>query len=283
MPSRYFMEGISEQGIVGMAAGMAMNGCIPYVNTIATFLTRRCYEQIAIDVCPQELPVRLLANGGGAVYASLGPTHMVLEDIAIMRALPRMTVLCPADAAEMTRAIEATLSLARPRLRPIRQRRRSGYLVMGRRIRFGSSNCNAYGIRRAADLDGNHDVAHAASRRRSRTAGYRCFRRARPQRETPGRTRRLRDGSHARTRGDDRGAFAHRRIGNRGYGHTRRRRHRYSAIAVRFPDAFNGSYGSQDSILEATGLQAPELVNRITSALDTRALRSFHLANQLAD
>ncbi|MEI6790888.1 MAG: transketolase, partial [Myxococcaceae bacterium] len=93
MPSRFFMEGISEQHIIGMAAGLAMEGFIPYVNTIATFLTRRCYEQIALDLCLQDLPVRLIANGAGAVYAPLGPTHLAIEDFAIMRALPNMTVL----------------------------------------------------------------------------------------------------------------------------------------------------------------------------------------------
>lgn len=57
LPKRFFMEGVSEQHIIGMAAGLAMEGFIPYVNTIATFLTRRCYEQIALDLCLQNLPV----------------------------------------------------------------------------------------------------------------------------------------------------------------------------------------------------------------------------------
>ena len=65
MPDRFFMEGVCEQHIVGMAAGLAMDGFIPYVNTIATFLTRRCYEQVAVDLCLHNLPVRLIANGGG--------------------------------------------------------------------------------------------------------------------------------------------------------------------------------------------------------------------------
>ena len=98
MPDRYFMEGVSEQFIIGMAAGLAMEGFIPYINTIATFLTRRCYEQIALDLCLQNLPVRLIASGGGVVYAPLGPTHLAVEDIAIMRVLPNMTIVCPCDA-----------------------------------------------------------------------------------------------------------------------------------------------------------------------------------------
>lgn len=114
MPDRFFMEGVSEQHIVGMAAGMAMEGFIPYVNTIATFLTRRCYEQVALDLCLQDLPVRLISNGGGAVYAPLGPTHLAVEDIAIMRALPNMTVVAPCDADEMKRFMDTTLDWPHP-------------------------------------------------------------------------------------------------------------------------------------------------------------------------
>jgi transketolase len=110
MPERWFMEGVSEQAIIGMAAGLAMDGFIPYINTIATFLTRRCLEQLAIDLCLHRLPVRLIASGGGAVYAPLGPTHMALDDIALLRALPGMTIVAPADAEEMTRAMDATLA-----------------------------------------------------------------------------------------------------------------------------------------------------------------------------
>ena len=68
-PDRFFMEGVSEQQIIGMAAGMAMDGMVPYINTIATFLTRRCFEQVAVDLCLHRLPVRLIASGGGLVYA----------------------------------------------------------------------------------------------------------------------------------------------------------------------------------------------------------------------
>ena len=113
-PKRFFMEGVSEQFIVGMAAGLAMEGFIPYVNTIATFLTRRCYEQVAVDLCIHDLPVRLIANGGGGVYAPLGPTHLAIEDIAIMRALPNMAVAAPCDADEMNRLMMSTLEWPHP-------------------------------------------------------------------------------------------------------------------------------------------------------------------------
>jgi len=114
MPERFFMEGISEQHVIGMAAGLSMEGFIPYVNTIATFITRRCYEQVALDLCLHDLPVRLIGNGGGVVYAPLGPTHLAVEDIAIMRALPNMTVIVPCDADEMRRFMKKSIDWPHP-------------------------------------------------------------------------------------------------------------------------------------------------------------------------
>jgi len=114
MPDRWYMEGITEANLIGMAAGLAMEGYMPFVNTIATFITRRCYEQVAVDLCLHELPVRLIANGGGLVYAPLGPTHLAIEDIAIMRALPNMTVTAVCDANEMVRLMNCTLDWPNP-------------------------------------------------------------------------------------------------------------------------------------------------------------------------
>src|SRR6476619_7193111 len=108
MPQRYYMEGVTEANVIGMAAGLAMEGYIPYVNTIATFITRRCYEQVAVDLCLHNLPVRLIGNGGGLVYAPLGPTHLAIADVAIMRALPNMTVVSVCDADEMKRFMDQT-------------------------------------------------------------------------------------------------------------------------------------------------------------------------------
>src|ERR1700744_3178544 len=140
MPERWFMEGITEQNVVGMAAGFAMEGFIPYVNTIATFITRRCYEQVAVDLCLHDLPVRLIGNGGGLVYAPLGPTHLAIEDIAIMRALPNMAVTAVCDAKEMVRLMNATIDWPHPiyiRLAkggdPIISRKENGF-VFGKAI-----------------------------------------------------------------------------------------------------------------------------------------------------
>jgi transketolase len=109
MPDRFFMEGVSEANVIGMAVGLALEGKIPYVNTIATFITRRCFEQIVLDVCLHNASVRLIGNGGGLVYAPLGPTHLAIEDLAIMRALPNMTIVAPADADEMRRLMPLTV------------------------------------------------------------------------------------------------------------------------------------------------------------------------------
>ena len=113
-PDRWFMEGVAEANLVGMAAGLAMDGFIPYINTIATFLTRRCFEQVAVDLCLHNLPVRLIANGGGLVYAPLGPTHIAIDDVALMRTLPNMTVVAPSDAQEMRRFVPQTLDWPGP-------------------------------------------------------------------------------------------------------------------------------------------------------------------------
>lgn len=114
MPGRFFMEGVSEANVVGMAAGLALEGKIVYVNTIATFITRRCFEQVVLDLCLHNVSVRLIGNGGGLVYAPLGPTHEAIEDIALFRALPQMTIIAPADADEMRRLMPLTVDYPGP-------------------------------------------------------------------------------------------------------------------------------------------------------------------------
>ena len=114
MPERFFMEGVSEAHLVTMAAGLGLEGKVVYINTIATFLTRRCYEQVCLDLSLHHTNVRLIGSGGGVVYAPLGPTHQAIEDIAIFRTLPGMTIVAPCDAEEMKRLMPQTLDWEGP-------------------------------------------------------------------------------------------------------------------------------------------------------------------------
>ena len=114
MPGRFLMEGINEQHIIGMAAGLASEGKVVYLNTIATFLTRRCFEQIVLDLCLHNMKVRLIASGGGYVYAPLGPTHQATDDLGILRPIPNMVIVAPADAEEMKRLMLQSLEWPGP-------------------------------------------------------------------------------------------------------------------------------------------------------------------------
>ncbi len=113
-PDRFFNCGVAEQNMMGLAAGMAMSGLRPVAYTITPFITSRCLEQIRTDACYHELPVTIVAVGAGLAYSGLGPTHHACEDIALLRALPNMQVVCPADAWEVRGALRAALRQDRP-------------------------------------------------------------------------------------------------------------------------------------------------------------------------
>ncbi len=113
-PDRFYNCGVAEQNMTGLAAGMALSGLRPITYTIAPFVTTRCLEQIRTDVCYHEAPVIIVAVGAGLAYAGLGPTHHACEDIALLRALPNMVVLCPGDAWEVRAAMRAALAQDRP-------------------------------------------------------------------------------------------------------------------------------------------------------------------------
>jgi transketolase len=100
-PDRVLMEGIAEQQIIGFSAGLSASGYFPIVHTIATFLTRRSFEQIAMDFSLQNLSGMLLGAGGGMVYAPLGPTHQAIDDFALMSTIPNLKVYAPADPIEI--------------------------------------------------------------------------------------------------------------------------------------------------------------------------------------
>jgi transketolase len=100
--------------MTSMAAGMALCGLRPVTYTIASFVTVRCLEQIRIDVCYHNLPVIIVGVGAGLSYAELGATHHSCEDIAMMRVLPNMTVVCPGDAVEVRLALAAAFKQGGP-------------------------------------------------------------------------------------------------------------------------------------------------------------------------
>jgi len=108
-PERFFSMGIAEQNIMGVAAGLALAGKIPFVATYGVFSAMRTTDQIRISVCYNNLPVKI---GGAHAGISVGPdgaTHQALEDIAIMRVLPNMTVLSPCDATQAQLAVKAAV------------------------------------------------------------------------------------------------------------------------------------------------------------------------------
>ena len=108
-PDRFYNCGVAEQNMMGVAAGLALSGLRPYVYTIAPFLVYRPFEQIRTDICYHDLPVVIAAVGAGLAYAELGPSHHSCEDIAALRAMPNLNIVCPGDSAELAATMRASL------------------------------------------------------------------------------------------------------------------------------------------------------------------------------
>lgn len=106
-PNQFTNAGIAEQNMTSVAAGMALEGKIVFTYSIGNFPTLRCLEQIRNDCAYHQANVKIVCVGGGYVYGSLGMSHHATEDIAIMRALPGVTVVCPADLVEAEEAVKA--------------------------------------------------------------------------------------------------------------------------------------------------------------------------------
>jgi len=106
-PGRYLNVGIAEQNLVGVAAGLAYAGKLPFAYSIAPFVTSRAHDQVRVDVACAGANVKLVGVGSGVSYGTLGPTHHAIDDIALTRVLPGMTVLAPGDPAEAGRAARA--------------------------------------------------------------------------------------------------------------------------------------------------------------------------------
>jgi transketolase len=113
-PERFFNAGIAEANMTGMAAGLAAGGMIPFASTFAVFAAGRAFEQIRQSVAYPGLNVKIVATHGGITVGEDGGSHQSVEDLAIMRALPKMTVLCPADGPETAAAIRAAAAYNGP-------------------------------------------------------------------------------------------------------------------------------------------------------------------------
>ncbi len=113
-PERHFDVGIAEANMIGVGAGLAANGKIPFCSTFAMFATSRCYDQIRNTVAYSELNVKICASHAGLTVGEDGATHQAIEDIALMRALPGMIVVQPCDGRETTEAVKAIAAIDGP-------------------------------------------------------------------------------------------------------------------------------------------------------------------------
>ena len=113
-PDRFYNCGVAEANMIGVAAGLALSGFRPVCYTIAPFVTYRCLEQIRIDLCYHDLPVVIVGTGAGLSYASLGATHHSCEEMGMLRLLPNMIVLAPADSVEVQATLRAALDQPHP-------------------------------------------------------------------------------------------------------------------------------------------------------------------------
>jgi transketolase len=113
-PGRFLNVGVAEANGAGIAAGLGHLGFVPFLYSIATFSSMRCYEQVRNGAILHGLPVRIVGIGGGFAYGHAGPTHYALEDIGLMRAQPGMTVLVPADPEQTRTIVRATMDLPGP-------------------------------------------------------------------------------------------------------------------------------------------------------------------------
>ena len=117
-PDRLINVGIAEQNMIGIAAGLAKEGFVPFANTYASFCASRCADQIRVNMAYMKLPVKLIGLAAGLWAGVLGATHMAVEDLALMRSLPNITVISPADCTEIIKAILAAAETPDPDLHP---------------------------------------------------------------------------------------------------------------------------------------------------------------------
>lgn len=109
-PDRHVEMGIQEQNAISVCAGLSMQGYIPVIVAITPFITMRSYEQVRDDIGYVNMNVKIIGSGGGLAYSTLGSTHEAIEDIAVMRTIPNMTILVPGDAYEIEVALKAAVN-----------------------------------------------------------------------------------------------------------------------------------------------------------------------------
>ena len=113
-PDKFFNIGIAEQNMIGIAAGMAKTGLNVFATTFAVFLTTRCLDQIRINLGYMKFPIKLIGRGGGVCAGNAGPTHFAVEDFAVIRAIPNIAVVTPADALEAVKLAEVAMNFNQP-------------------------------------------------------------------------------------------------------------------------------------------------------------------------
>jgi transketolase len=113
-PERFFNVGIAEANMMGIGAGLALEGKVPFVSTFATFASMRACEQVRTDIAYPNLPVKIIATVGGLSGGTMGPTHQGMEDMGIMRMMPNMTVIAPGDPLQMSQFIQQAYELPGP-------------------------------------------------------------------------------------------------------------------------------------------------------------------------
>lgn len=175
LPERFFQMGVAEQNMMGVAAGMALMGKVPFVGTFAVFATRRACDQVAISVAHCRANVKIVGAYSGIVSGNNGATHQAVEDVALMRAIPHMVVVDPADDVEMAQAVRAIAAYdgpvylrvtrdAWPRVSPEGYRFELGKAVCARRgddVTLVGSGMMASQCVAAADLLAREGIAAA--------------------------------------------------------------------------------------------------------------------------
>lgn len=173
-PDRFFNMGVAEQNMVGVATGLADAGFIPYVYSIATFASLRPTEFIRNGPLLHHLPVRIVGVGGGFEYGHAGPTHHGLEDVAIMRALPGMTVVAPADHVQTPVVVKATCHLPGPLYLRLGKDDRTTVAGLGARFELGRAQWVRQGREIALVALGNSAAECVAAAEELAATGVDC-------------------------------------------------------------------------------------------------------------